>query len=476
MFGIDEHSADIGMASLKDVEELNKALTAGQAVNKPEVVSAGDGFPLRVESLENTLRVTTYKMEQIVFWRSLTKIPAYQTVEEYNTLSNYGQNDDSLFVAENQTPESEDSTYERNYAIVKYMGTRREVTHVMQQIRPAHGNVIAQETVNGTMHLLKGIEKGLFFADSSLCALQFDGYHKLITANAPASNVIDLRGGYLTEDLLCDAANIIFDAPNYGLPNELYLNPKVKADLAKTFFPKERHNTFDDKSGVIGSNITGFEGPTGVIKLKGDVFIQDGGAPNAAPVGDVTKIPGTPSITETLTSPADATAQFTVDDVGSYFYFVVACNRFGRSISVNCGSGDAAVEVSAGDKVVTKITPSTSGGAGATEWYELYRSPKNGAVTTTRLIQRVANGNGTGVQTLTDKNETLAGTTTAIMVQNDPEVMAVKQLSPMIKIPLAIVSPAIRWMQLIYLVPVLYIPGRTVLIKNIGRLTSSYTD
>ena len=474
MFGIDEHSADIGMASLKDVEALNKALTAGQDINNPGS-SAGEGFPLRVESLESTLKVTTYKMEQIVFWKSLTKIPAYNTVEEYNTLSSYGQNDDSLFVAENQTPESEDSTYARNYAIVKYMGTRREVTHVMQQVRPAHGNVIAQETVNGTMHLLKGIEKGLFFADSSLCALQFDGYHKLIADNAPSTNVIDLRGGYLTEDLLCDSANVIFDAPNYGLPNELYLNPKVKADLAKTFFPKERHNTFDDKSGVIGANITGFEGPTGIIKLKGDVFIQDGGGPNVAAVGDVTKIPGTP-VPTSLAPGADPTAQFTVDDIGDYFYYVVACNRYGRSISVNCGSGNAAVAVSSGESVTVVVTPSTSAGAGATEWYELYRSPKNGAVTTTRLIQRIANSEGTGDQTLTDKNETLPGTTTAMMVQNDPEVMAVKQLSPMIKIPLAIVSPAIRWMQLIYLVPVLYIPGRTVLFKNIGRLTSSYTD
>ncbi|OGD36847.1 hypothetical protein A2V94_07100 [Candidatus Atribacteria bacterium RBG_16_35_8] len=155
---------------------------------------------------------------------------------------------------------------------------------------------------------------------------------------------------------------------------------------------------------------------------------------------------------------------------------MVACNRYGRSISVNCGSGNAAVAVSSGESVTVVVTPSTSAGAGATEWYELYRSPKNGAVTTTRLIQRIANSEGTGDQTLTDKNETLPGTTTAMMVQNDPEVMAVKQLSPMIKIPLAIVSPAIRWMQLIYLVPVLYIPGRTVLFKNIGRLTSSYTD
>jgi hypothetical protein len=47
-----------GAASQGDVADLRKALTAGQDVANPGV-SAGAGFPLRIESLERTLKVVT---------------------------------------------------------------------------------------------------------------------------------------------------------------------------------------------------------------------------------------------------------------------------------------------------------------------------------------------------------------------------------------------------------------------------------
>ena len=104
---------------------------------------------------------------------------------------------------------------------MKYLGTVRRVTHVMSLVRPAHGKVIAHETVSGTMHLLRVVERALFYGDSSLSTLQFDGYEKLLIDNAPATNIIDLRGQPLSEDVLIDAALTIHDAPNYGTPTHL---------------------------------------------------------------------------------------------------------------------------------------------------------------------------------------------------------------------------------------------------------------
>jgi len=68
-----------GSATSGDVADLRKALSAGQDVNSPGV-SAGEGFPLRVESLENTLKVVTYRMDDVRLWQAVTKIPAYNTV------------------------------------------------------------------------------------------------------------------------------------------------------------------------------------------------------------------------------------------------------------------------------------------------------------------------------------------------------------------------------------------------------------
>lgn len=45
-----------GVPGPDDLADLRKALTAGQSINSPGT-AAGEGFPLRVESLENTLKV-----------------------------------------------------------------------------------------------------------------------------------------------------------------------------------------------------------------------------------------------------------------------------------------------------------------------------------------------------------------------------------------------------------------------------------
>ena len=63
-----------------DVDALNKALTAGSAIDNPGS-SPGEGFPLRVESLDQTLFNTTYAAKDIKFWKMLSKQPAYNTIE-----------------------------------------------------------------------------------------------------------------------------------------------------------------------------------------------------------------------------------------------------------------------------------------------------------------------------------------------------------------------------------------------------------
>lgn len=69
-----------GATSQADVADLRKALVAGQDVNSPGVV-VGGGFPLRIESLERTLKVVTYRMDDVRLWRNITKLPAYNTVK-----------------------------------------------------------------------------------------------------------------------------------------------------------------------------------------------------------------------------------------------------------------------------------------------------------------------------------------------------------------------------------------------------------
>ncbi len=249
-------------------------------------------------------------------------------------------------------------------------------------------------------------------------------------------------------------------------PTDFYLNPKVKADFVKSFFPKERYNIFSDgkgTNGMVGLDIGGYTSPAGDVRFQADTFIDDGGAPTVA-VGNVAKRPAPITESTALAAAADPSSQFAAADAGDYLYSVQPVNRFGRGTALSPAGG--AVTVSAGDGVTISVTPS---GSPLPNWYELFRSQPDG--TALRLIKRLPNTGGAAATTLTDLNETLPFTTTAYLFQQNLESLSFKQLAPMVKIPLATIDSSIRWMQLLYGVPVLYTPGKNVLYINVGRQT-----
>jgi hypothetical protein len=454
-----------GATSPQDVSDLRKALTAGQDQNPPAVTS-GQGFPLRIESLERTLKVVTYRMDDVRLWKNVTKLPAYNTVEEYNRLREYGGNDVAGFIGEGDLPEADDSKYSREFTVIKYVGTTRAVSHVMSLVKPAHGPVIAQETVNGTAHLLKQIERALFFGDSSLIPVQWDGLKKLITAGAPAANIIDLRGAPLSEDVVNDASLTVKTTPNFGRPTDLYCADGAYSDLAKSFYPAERYpipvGGFTD--GMVGLSIKGFNSMVGPIMFNPDVFVEFGGLPSAVAVGDAAKRPSTPTEAVAPTTPVDAASQFGANDAGDYFYKAVGVNRYGKSAPLTI-SGP--VTVAAGDKVTFGL----GDGAVLATAYEIYRTAKNGLVGTAKLMFTTARTGAT--TTINDFNSDLPGMSTAFLIQQNIEFFAFKQLAPFVKIPLATIDTSIRWMQLLYGALTVYAPGKAVLLKNVGRATAS---
>jgi hypothetical protein len=69
-----------GASSQQELDNLNKALAAGQDINAPGSAVDGDGFALRVESLERTLKNVTYRMENLKLYKALPKLAAFNTV------------------------------------------------------------------------------------------------------------------------------------------------------------------------------------------------------------------------------------------------------------------------------------------------------------------------------------------------------------------------------------------------------------
>ena len=453
-----------GTATAQDLEDLHKALTAG--FDNPPGTGGG---ALRVESLEQTLKILTFQERHVVFWRDLNKIPAYNTVEEYNQLLEYGNVGTGNFVPEGTLPETDDTSYQRRTVLVKYLGTTREVTHQMTLVRPAHGDVIALETLNGTRHLLRKTEEGLFNARADTITDAWDGLNKQLydgygetlgnAATDPAidGNIIDLRGQPLDEKILQEGGRIIID--NFGFPTDLYLSYTTMQDLNALFFPKERLQMSQQAmlQGNAGFSLQSFTVPGGTFNLKPDVFIKPGSAPPTAATS--TSAPSAPTLGTEL-SPADALSLL---PAAVYSWAVTAFNRFGESVIAQT----ADITVAGGDAASFIITDTD---VGVTTGYRIYRVlGASGASTATRFIAEIPVSGAT--DTFTDRNFDMPATASAWLVENTLDVMSFKQLAPFTKIPLATVAPSIRWMQLLYGTPVLYAPRKNVIFKNIGAAT-----
>lgn len=439
--------------------ELRKALSTGYDLTQP-TVAPGIGFALRPQSLDRLLRITAKRAEHIVFWKMLPKGPAFSTVEEYNVMSSYGDDDIGMFIEEGGLPEEFDSTYERKTSQVKYCGVQGRITLPMMMIRPAHGNIIAQETAAKTMKLLELLEMSLFFARSDLDALQFDGLEKLIEDGAGANFIIDMRGQPMSQEAIQDGAVRIMTA-GFGLPTHLILSPVAKADLIKSLYPAGRFQIGQSPL-QIGSNINNFVGPTGDLQLVHDIFLEMPAAivcPTTAK-GDPSKIPGTPSVSTAVAASSDATAQFSASELGAYYYKAVAVNRYGQSAPVSFGP----ITPAAAQKITVGLTP---GPGPLPKYWKLYRTKVGVAAGSELLIQRtVATG---AAQTLTDLNQRIPGCSTAFMIQLNENNIGFKQLSPMMRIPISTIDTTSRWMQLLFGMLQLFTPKRNIIYRNIGR-------
>jgi hypothetical protein len=452
-----------GSSSPDEIAALRKALYAGDSVNAPAVVP-GEGFPLRTESLEATLKVLTYEMDEIKLFKTIPKVPATNTVEEFNRLLSYGKGGSRRFnlgwMTEGDLPEEEDSTYERITMQIKFLGVVGRVTHVANTIRAAHGNVIGLETMNKTMELLKQLENALFFGDSSLIPEQVDGLERLITVGAP-NNVVDLRGGPLTEEVMNDSLLQIRD--NFGMGTDFYSGTGPFADLAKQVYDRQRFGVAP-APGVLGAQVTAFQGQHGKVNLHDHVFITEGQTALAAGLASTTKRAAAPLITVAPVAAPAAGSLFIAADAGSYIYRVVAGNRFGLSIPLN----SAAVVVASGDGVMFTIA---DGGPPNASFYEIYRTTPGGAAADARLMVRIARTGAT--QVVTDLNSDIPGTSKAFMLMQNARSFSWSQLLPMTRIPLAAIDTSIRWAQVLYGGVKMYTPAKNIVLKNVGRLAGS---
>lgn len=469
-----------GLVSAEEVENLQKAITAGYGgAGKPTDLTYGG--VIQTESLEATLKSVTFDMKNLKFWPAISVDKAYNLFEQYNRLTSYGS-DSSPYMGEGGAPQEEDSTYIRDGQRIVFFGTRRKVSHQMTLVRTTVGDVVAQQAKEGTMHLLKNVEREMYwghahFADATGAQT---GSMADIPANSIAMNgllqqllkgdtdsqqrsgdfegygafqsiVKDLAGAVLTQDDVEQEAVTILE--NFGSPNELHFEPAAISAFVRQFYPQFR-SAPGLANQTVGYDVNKITTTAGVMDLKPNLFLRPrqrvrGTAVNA----------NCPSIAGlTLAGSAGGSGGSLVATGTGYHYAITLVNDFGESAPVATSTD---VDVTAGQVVTLTITGSLPAGV---KFIRVYRAADGAAATTAQFVQNVKVGG-----TIVDNGSKQPGLGEGFLLDMGAETMKFKQLSPLSKINFAIVTTALEFAIVLYGALFVYAPRFNGVFKNVGK-------
>lgn len=479
-----------------EVADLLKAMSAGAETGRTLDGQETSGSALKLESLEPTVKVLTNTDKHIVLWNQIPKDTAYNTVEEFNQLVDYGGNI-GIFNNEGETPQFTDSIYRRESVKVKFTGVSGEVTHPFTLVRTGGiGNALANEVKNKTQYLMRALNKDIVTADESHVSTQFNGIfkqHKLaVTGNSSLAGavaldtyyndsvVVDARGTYLTDDLVESAVNSVFQ-DNFGFVSQIIAKPVVFSDYVKQFHESKRVNVNSPIGGTTGATmgqaVNNIMTQAGMIGINSDIFFdfKQSKVYNAAATN--AKAPAAPVKDTDAAAVIDASNKFGSTYAGDYYYAVAAKNQYGESALTLLNTATIATTVASTESV--DLDFSAGAGAYPAESYTIYRTE---AVTvgdetnnkfyplfTISVAELAAGYDGAVATKVRDRNRSIANTSSAMVYDNDPNVWGYKQLLPISRMDLAVTSPSRRFMVLNYGTPVLYAGKKIARIVNIGR-------
>ncbi|GAC1528532.1 MAG: hypothetical protein NVS2B16_36220 [Chloroflexota bacterium] len=488
-----------------------------------------DATALRLQNMDSTLTSVLFQENHFVLFNWVNKIPTLGPLYEWNKRKGYGSSRSAPGFGEGGAPQASVGSYERDNAQVRFMGVRRGLTHQLAMTGQNGGTIIdpvAEENRNGTMALLEKIERQVIFGDSLItnvagASVNYDGLIKQVVSVQP-QNVIDMQGAPLYLEQFEDIGYRLFnDAYVKNFQNvRAFMAGSVIADLAKIRFPNERQEVTTkipqsgfDTGFTLGGHVTNF----GRIAFEPSVFLEE--VQGSKPLG-ISEVASPTLATANagflvVTPEVDPnTIVSTKVPTGTYYYWFSAYNEAGESAAVAVGGNatPTAFAITATNTAVGLVlTPTGTFAAGINNGvvgWRIYRSTSatpflnlgsSNVVTdpTCGLIAHIPhpgmtantagyyiNGSQTGATatnyemylqatatTWVDRNQTVPRSALCLVLEKSEENLAIAQMTPLLKFPLAITSTTVEWLLLLYHVFVVKAPERQFVIKNIGRLT-----
>lgn len=469
-----------GLVSQEDIESLNKAIAAGYGgAGKPTDLVYGG--VLQAESLDGTLKSITFDMKNLKFWPAISIDKAYNLFEQYNRLIGVGT-DSSPYIAEGGAPSESDSTYIRDGQRIVFFGERRKVSHQMTLVRTVVGDIVDQQVKEGTMNLLKKVERELYWAHAHFIN-QLDGsmsgYNSDLPVNSIAMNGLlkqllvgdsdvqhrsgdfegygdiqsigqDLEGAVVQQDDIERLAVIALE--NFGSPSEMHIEPAALSAFIKQFYPQFRTEP-GISSDTVGYSVSKVTTSCGVVDFKPSLFLRPRSGARSVAVHAQAPVVGT------FAAAANNNAAAGKLVAGTYQFKVTAVNDFGESAPIQATIAGAVVGTSA--QLTISNVPAT------TKYFKVYRSAVGGAVGTEKFVGNYRYNASNLV--LIDAGIKQPGLGEAFLLDMRAECMRFKQLSPLAKINFAIVTTALEFGLLLYGALFVYTPRMNCFFKNIGK-------
>lgn len=461
-------TGDRAVASIR--QELAKAM----GINDLSGAGITGTQPLMLENLDMTLTEVLVTEAFMKVYNAVPKVPSKNAFYEYTRKKSYGSFRGAPGFREGGAPKGTHAKYIRKNATIKYLGERGGLTHQLSVAGDAGGtqlSPVTEENRNTTIRLMAKVERQVIrgresIKDTDGNVVNYDGIMTQMEADA-AAHVVDLKGAPL------DFARL--DQMGYDLRTEGkllsfdklrgFVTGTVMTDLGAALMEKERTTlTGTGKAALVpGTPFKGYESQFGYIPFEDSQFLDEveGDIPlvdSLAPDGTAEADEGAPPAPAAPTGTAGANAASTIP-AATYYYWASAMNEAGESLAIPTAAG---VVVTAGQQVTVSI-PRVNTAIG----YRLYRG-KLADGSDARWIATIPQPPA-GAASHIDTNQQIPGSGTAMFFNADSADLAIAQLAPLIKWPLAIVNTTVEFLLLLYHVPVVKAHERVWIFKNIGR-------
>ncbi len=466
----------------------------------------GDATPLRLQNLDATMTSVLFEEQHFVKWNWLERVPSIQPYYEWNDRLAYGSIRGSAAFVEGGTPQGGTAQFSRNGIYVRYFGVRRGITHQMAltgQLGGSQVDPVEEENRDGAMELLGFMERNFVWGnhlitDNEGNTVNYDGFVKALENGVQfvgTSQTNTMPNGYQAGMNVLDMQGQYFDFSLYeGIGRRMaqrgfvtsfrnmrsFMTPTVLEDLARLRLTTEFKQLVavnPERGYVPGVPLAGYQSNFGFIPFTYDLFLNRAGmtdqpvdtadqqspAPPVASSAPAAAAPGTG-----VTSNFLADTKAGVSDAGTYYYWASANNDSGESLPIYMGS----VSVAAGQVVNMTIGAGSSNGNPVTA-FRIYRGVTDNMYDDqTGCIEEVPAYNQSTV-VFTDTNTWRPKTGMILLIDRTPSNVAIAQMAPMLKWPLAITSTTVEWLILLYNALVVKAPQRCFLVKNIGRLNTA---